>query len=67
MSVPIHSAALANNTCRRAGPFWSILSLARTKRCNGFPSCFGGYVTLTVEEDGEEEHYGALPCRRSNA
>lgn len=26
------------------------------------PSCFGGYVTLTVEEDGDEIHE-AVPCR----
>ena len=26
-------------------------------------TCFGGYVTITVEEDGEE-HGGAVPCRR---
>jgi hypothetical protein len=25
--------------------------------------CFGGYVTITVEEDGQE-HDEALPCRR---
>jgi hypothetical protein len=27
------------------------------------PSCFGGYVTLTVEEDGQERDE-AVPCRR---
>jgi hypothetical protein len=27
MSVPIHYAALTNNTSRRALPFWSVLSL----------------------------------------
>jgi hypothetical protein len=25
--------------------------------------CFGGYVTITVEEDGQE-HHQAMPCRR---
>jgi hypothetical protein len=25
--------------------------------------CFGGYVTVTVEEDGQE-HEEAVPCRR---
>ena len=25
--------------------------------------CFGGYVTITVEEDGQE-HDEAVPCRR---
>jgi hypothetical protein len=30
------------------------------------PSCFGGYVTLTVEEDGDERHE-AVPCRRCAA
>jgi hypothetical protein len=29
----------------------------------GCPACFGGYVTFTVEEDGEE-HDEAVPCRR---
>jgi hypothetical protein len=28
-------------------------------------SCFAGYVTLTLEEDGEEINE-AVPCRRSN-
>jgi hypothetical protein len=27
--------------------------------------CFGGYVTLTIEEDGEEYEV-AVPCRRCN-
>jgi hypothetical protein len=27
------------------------------------PACFGGYVTITVEEDGQE-HDEAVPCRR---
>lgn len=44
-----------------AGPFWSVLSLARTERRNDFPSCLGGYVTLMVEEDGQEEHYKVVP------
>ncbi len=29
----------------------------------GCPSCFGGYVTVTVEEDGQERAE-AVPCRR---
>jgi len=28
----------------------------------GCASCFGGYVTITVEEDGQE-HDEAVPCR----
>ncbi len=35
-------------------------SLARLEDC---PYCFGGYVTITVEEDGQE-HDEAVPCRR---
>ena len=31
--------------------------------CKGCPACFGGYATITVEEDGEE-HDEAVPCRR---
>ncbi len=27
------------------------------------PSCFGGYVTMTIEEDGQEDAE-AVPCRR---
>jgi hypothetical protein len=30
---------------------------------HGCPLCFGGYVTITVEEDGQE-HDEAVPCRR---
>ena len=33
---------------------------AKRKEC---PACFGGYVTITVEEDGQE-HEEAVPCRR---
>nr|MDP9479673.1 SWIM zinc finger family protein [Actinomycetota bacterium] len=29
----------------------------------GCPSCFAGYVTLTVEEDGQERDE-PVPCRR---
>jgi hypothetical protein len=29
------------------------------------PACFAGYVTITVEEDGEEREE-AVPCRRCN-
>jgi hypothetical protein len=67
MSVPLHCAALADNTCLRSLPFWSVLSLAWTKRRKGFSSCLGCYVTLTVEEDGQEEHYEAVSFRRCNA
>ena len=31
-----------------------------------FPACFGGYVTITVEEDGIERDE-AVPCRRCSA
>jgi len=34
--------------------------LAGTLEC---ASCFGGYITITVEEDGQE-HDEAVPCRR---
>lgn len=33
------------------------------KRRHDRPACFGGYVTITVEEDGAE-HNEAVPCRR---
>ena len=26
-------------------------------------ACFGGYITITIEEDGQE-HDGTFPCRR---
>ncbi len=32
----------------------------------GCPACFGGHVTLTVEEDGRE-YEEAAPCRRCSA
>jgi hypothetical protein len=32
-------------------------------RALGCPVCFGGYVTITVEEDGVERDE-AVPCRR---
>ena len=32
----------------------------------GCPSCFGGYVTISVEEDGQE-HDEAVPCGRCSA
>ena len=35
---------------------------AAAKR-KGCPACFGGFVTIGVEEDGEE-HDEAVPCRR---
>ena len=30
------------------------------------PFCFRGYVTITVEEDGQE-HHEAVPCKRCQA
>jgi hypothetical protein len=36
---------------------------ARRRSCS---LCFGGYVTITVEEDGQERDE-AVPCRRCNA
>ncbi len=33
---------------------------------DGCPRCFGGYVTITVEEDGVE-HDELVPCRRCRA
>ena len=35
----------------------------RRGRRRGCSLCFGGYVTITVEEDGQE-HEEAVPCRR---
>jgi hypothetical protein len=32
----------------------------------GCSLCFGGYLTITVEEDGQE-HDEAVPCRRCQA
>jgi hypothetical protein len=36
------------------------------KRRRGCPRCFGGYVTIGIEEDGQERHE-AVPCRCCNA
>jgi SWIM zinc finger len=46
----IHAVAIAHATRRRP------------RRRPSCPSCFGGYVTITVEEDGNERHE-AVPCR----
>jgi hypothetical protein len=35
-------------------------ALERLEEC---PACFGGYVTIGVEEDGQD-HDEAVPCRR---
>ncbi len=35
----------------------------RRDRRRGCPACFGGYVTITVEEDGQERDE-AVPCKR---
>jgi hypothetical protein len=32
----------------------------------GCPACFGGFVTMTIEEDGEES-FEAVPCKRCAA
>jgi hypothetical protein len=40
--------------------------LGRDLRGGDCPSCFGGYVTITVEEDGQERDE-AVPCRRCAA
>jgi hypothetical protein len=38
----------------------------RSHKRGGCSRCFGGYVTVTVEEDGQE-HHEAVPCRRCSA
>jgi SWIM zinc finger len=38
---------------------------AASKR-RGCPACFGGYLTISVEEDGQERGE-AVPCRRCHA
>ena len=69
------AAALAGPTVRRrsgvkvrtisaAGdPFKFWLRPAGRSQRRGCSLCFGGYVTITVEEDGQERHE-AVPCRR---
>ena len=37
--------------------------IAHAAKREGCPACFGGFVTLTVEEDGRE-YDEAAPCRR---
>ncbi len=44
-------------TTRAGDPF---AHAAKRREC---ASCFGGYVTITVEEDGQERDE-AVPCRR---
>ncbi|HKH77338.1 MAG TPA: SWIM zinc finger family protein [Rubrobacteraceae bacterium] len=43
----------------------AIAHATRRRRRSSCPACFGGYVTITVEEDGQE-HDEAVPCRRCN-
>jgi hypothetical protein len=38
----------------------------RRGRRRGCSLCFGGYVTITVEEDGQDYDH-VVPCRRCNA
>ncbi|MDQ5827113.1 MAG: hypothetical protein M3441_23355 [Chloroflexota bacterium] len=69
----VYAAAIAN-AARRSGvrevrttavvagdPF--AFAAKRASQRKGCPACFGGYVTITVEEDGAE-HNEAVPCRR---
>jgi hypothetical protein len=44
-------------TTRAGDPF------AYAGKRKGCSRCFGGYVTITVEEDGQE-HDEVVPCRR---
>ncbi len=53
-----HPQVLAGDPFAYAGGF------ARKRK--GCPACFGGYVTITVEEGGEERDE-AVPCRRCQA
>jgi len=51
-----HLFAVAIAHATRRGP-------RRSQRRPSCPSCFGGYVTINVEEDGQERDE-AVPCRR---
>jgi hypothetical protein len=63
----VYAAAIANAT-RRSGIKVRTISVAgdpfayagERQEC---PRCFGGYVTITVEENGQELDE-AVPCRR---
>ncbi len=54
-------------TTRSGDPFYAAAIArahdGRRDRRRGCSLCFGGYVTITVEEDGQE-HDEAVPCRR---
>jgi hypothetical protein len=52
-----HAHTTTNPATRAGDPF---VAAARRHVCS---LCFGGYVTITVEEDGQE-HDEAVPCRR---
>jgi hypothetical protein len=48
----------------RAGdPFAHAREPEGTSEASECPACFAGYVTITVEEDGQE-HDEPVPCRR---
>jgi SWIM zinc finger len=63
----IYAAAIARAS-RRSGIGVRIVSVAgdpfkAAARRRGCSLCFGGYITMTAEEDGEEV-IEAVPCRR---
>jgi hypothetical protein len=66
----VYAAAIARAS-RRSGIKVRTVSVAgdpfkAAARRRGCSRCFGGYVTITVEEDGQE-HDEAVPCRRCRA
>jgi hypothetical protein len=48
-------------TRRSCKHLFAVLAVRAKRSCH----CFGGYVTITVEEDGQERDE-AVPCRRCN-
>jgi hypothetical protein len=57
---PAAARRRATSSAFATRPFAVAARRPRTPEC---PSCFGGYVTVTYEEDGQE-HDEAIPCRR---
>ncbi len=55
--------SLVGVACRHVYAAAIARARARRDRRRGCPLCFGGYVTMTVEEDGQERDE-AVPCRR---
>ena len=61
----MHAARRSGVTVRTIPATIAGDPFAHAGKRRGCPLCFGGYVTISIEEDGRE-HEEAVPCRRCN-